>query len=105
MSRKAPVAKTEAQAAEPSINVNGKSYPITSLPADIRDLIAVYQVWENELLVQRREVFKLEGAIRSVSTELETRFKNIEAQAVAASQVLPSAIEAVAATAPANDPA
>jgi hypothetical protein len=101
MSRKA---KTEAQApiaaAEPSINVNGKSYPIASLPADIRDLIAVYQVWENELLVQRREVFKLEGAIRSVSTELETRFKNVEAQAAAT-----SAIEAVAATAPAmNDP-
>jgi hypothetical protein len=68
------------QTKEPSITVGGKNYLLSTLPHDLNDLIAVYQVWENELTVQRREVFKLEGAIRSITKELETRFNMLEAQ-------------------------
>ena len=88
------------QIQEPTINVAGKSYPINSLPPEIRDLIAVYQVWENELVVQKREVFKLEGAIRSLSSELETRFKMFEAQVAEFEAANESAIEEVAASGP-----
>lgn len=65
------------------ITVNNKNYPISSLPTEIKDLIAVYQLWENEIVVQRREVFKSEAAMRALSGEIEARLKVVEASAMA----------------------
>lgn len=59
----------------PMLNVDGVNFPISSLPEDIKDLISIYQNWEVELKNQRVEVFKLEAAIRGVSTEIQSRVR------------------------------
>ena len=74
-------------AQEPSITVNGNTYSMTNLPPEIKELIAIYQAWDVELIAQRREVFKLEAALRALSGEIELRFKNLEERNAAASQV------------------
>ena len=65
----------------PTITFNNKVYVIDQLPANLQEFIAIYQSWNNDLVVQRREVFKLEAALRSLINELELQFKAIEAPA------------------------
>jgi hypothetical protein len=62
----------------PVLTLNGKEYPLDSLPADIKNLIEVYGRWQGELKEQRIEVFKLEAAIRGVESEIELRIRQIE---------------------------
>ena len=65
----------------PTITAGDKTYSIASLPEDVQKLISIYQSWEVELQAARTEVFKLEAAIRGLSSELEGRFKQLaEAQ-------------------------
>lgn len=68
---------------EQTVTFNDKEYIIDRLPDDIKELISVHQTWNTELTNQKREVFKLEGAMRSVLNELEVRFKVIDDAAAA----------------------
>lgn len=68
---------------EPTVTVNGKTYQVNALPPELRDMLAVYQLWETELATARREVFKTEAAIRALTGELEGRFKALEDAAAA----------------------
>lgn len=62
----------------PVLTVNGKDYPLDSLPADIKNLIDVYGRWQGELKEAKIEVFKLEAAVRGVESEIELRIRQIE---------------------------
>jgi len=65
---------------KPTVTFNDKAYDLESLPQDIKDLIAVHQTWNTEIVEQRRNVFKTEAAMRSVLNELETRFKQVDVE-------------------------
>ena len=70
-------AENTAPTESPMITSNGESYFIDTLPADLQRLVHLYQRWENELHEQQIEVFKTEAAIRGLSAELESRFKEL----------------------------
>lgn len=75
---KAEVAQVETAATEATITFNDKVYVISALPQEVQELINIHQSWSVELGEQRREVFKLEAALRGLLLELETRFKVID---------------------------
>jgi len=76
---------------KPTVTFNDKAYDLESLPQDIKDLINIHQTWNTELVDQRRSVFKTEAAMRSVLNELETRFKQVDAEAAAPVPMAPVA--------------
>lgn len=82
----APPSPSTAQ--PPTVTFNNKTYLIQALPQDVQELIGVHQTWNGELTNQRREVFKLEAAIRGLMSELEIRFKAVD-DAAAASVPMP----------------
>lgn len=55
------------------LTINGKEYVIQNLPAEVQEMIRIYQTWEQELVKQRLEVFKLEAAMKGVGFEIEHR--------------------------------
>lgn len=61
---------------ELSITVDGAQWPISKLPSHIQQVFYIYQEWNNQLDTQRKEVFKLESAIRAVSAEIEARIRD-----------------------------
>ena len=69
---------------EQFMNLNGKQYPLSQLPPDIRDLINIHQSWEKELVEQRVAVFKTEAAIKALATEVAARTEKLEADIAAA---------------------
>jgi len=88
------VAKVEATAPvadQPTITFNNKVYQIGALPADVQELIGIHQSWTNELGGQRREVFKLEAALRGLLSELELRFNAVDAATASTNTVAPTA--------------
>jgi predicted nucleic acid-binding Zn-ribbon protein len=60
---------------ELSITVDGASWPVSQLPAHIQQVFYIYQEWNTQLDTQRKEVFKLESAIRAISAEIEARIR------------------------------
>lgn len=67
----------------PTITVNGKTFDIESLPGDIKELIGLYQLWEGELIEARREAFKIEAALKGLTTELDVRLQKFDAAVTA----------------------
>lgn len=61
-----------------TITVNGTEYHVEHLPQEIKDLVAIYKTWTDELSTARIEVFKLEGAISSLTKEIEARISRIK---------------------------
>ena len=78
MSTKSKV-KAEVQQEEPTLFVDGMNFPIKDLPADLQELISIFQQWEVQLKTQKVESFKTEAAIRAVSSEIQTRIKALNA--------------------------
>ena len=68
--------KTAAK--EPVVTLHGKDYALNVLPQDVRSLIEVHGIWQEETKKAKIEVFKLEAAIRGVEAEIETRINQIE---------------------------
>lgn len=60
-----------------TLSINGKEHSIQSLPSDIKNLLAIFSKWETELKTAKIEVFKLEAAIKGLSTEIELRVQQI----------------------------
>jgi hypothetical protein len=58
--------------------IGGKEYAVTDLPADVQNLLGIYAIWEGELKTAKIEVFKLEAAIKGLSSEIEIRLKQHE---------------------------
>jgi len=85
---------------KPTVTFNDKAYDLESLPQDVKDLISVHQMWNTELVEQRRNVFKTEAAMRSVLNELETRFKQVDADAAAPVAEVAPAVEVAPEAAP-----
>lgn len=76
--KKATPDTSTTPAQEPlSIVVDGKTYLVDSLPNDIKDIVTIYQSWEQELNKQRIEVFKLEAARHGAALEIEKRIKEL----------------------------
>lgn len=67
--------KTEEK---PTITFNDKTYILEALPQDVQEFIAIHKLWHDELNQQRREVFKLEAALRGLLTEIDVRIKAFE---------------------------
>ena len=76
MAKKQPAAQPAST--NPAVTFNGKSYELSSLPQDLQDFISIHQTWTGELANSRREVFKIEAALRGLLSEMEIRFKAIE---------------------------
>lgn len=66
---------TEAQIPEAKLEFDGKEYLISELSPELQKLISFYSQWEAELGDAKVEVFKLEAALRGVTTEIEFRLK------------------------------
>lgn len=73
------------------ITVDGVQYPVTNLPADIQQIFYIYQEWDQDLTGARKEVFKLESAIRAVSAEIEARIRQHASEQKAALEQLTAA--------------
>jgi hypothetical protein len=58
--------------------IGGKEYPVADLPGDVQNLLGIYAIWEGELKTAKIEVFKLEAAIKGLSSEIEVRLKQHE---------------------------
>jgi hypothetical protein len=71
---------------KPTVTFNGKSYIIEALDPAMQDMIKIHQQWQQEHEVARREVFKYEAALKGLMTELEVRFKAVDAAAAAVQQ-------------------
>lgn len=74
-----PAASTTPEVEPLTIAVDGKTYVVDSLPNDIKDIVTIYQSWEQELNKQRIEVFKLEAALHGAALEIEKRIKDLSA--------------------------
>jgi len=61
-----------------TINANGATYIISELPQETQELIAIFEVWNKDMILAKQEVFKFEAAIRAVSTEIEGRIANLQ---------------------------
>lgn len=61
-----------------SITIGEKTIEVESLPPEIKQFLAIYSAWEDELSAAKVEVFKLEAAIKGLSQEIEIRLKSIE---------------------------
>jgi hypothetical protein len=75
---------------KPTVTFNDKVYDLEGLPQEVKDLINIHQMWNTELVEQRRNVFKTEAAMRSVLNELETRFKQVDTDAAPVAEVAPA---------------
>jgi hypothetical protein len=54
--------------------IDGVELAVDELPADVRELITIYERWSTEELVKAKiEVFKLEAAVAQISTEIQKR--------------------------------
>jgi hypothetical protein len=62
----------------PVLRMNDKNYPVDSLPQDVKYLLGIYASWESELKTAKVEVFKLEAAIKGISSEIELRIQQFE---------------------------
>ena len=58
---------------EPAITVKDKQYLLSSLPEDVKALIAVWQECNQELALQQRQIFKTQAAIKAITLEIEDR--------------------------------
>ena len=85
--KKAAKAAVESTATEATITFNDKVYVISALPQEVQELINIHQSWSVELGEQRREVFKIEAALRGLLIELETRFKVVDLATTEATEV------------------
>ena len=63
---------------EPTITVGDKSYLISSLPNEIRDLISYYTRWDAEKVEAMSEANKCDAACRAISQEIAQRIQALE---------------------------
>jgi len=70
--------ETETETQAPTLSLNGKNYPVDSLPSDVKNLLGIYSKWGSELKNAKVEVFKLEAAIKGISAEIELRITQLE---------------------------
>lgn len=68
----------KSAAKDPVVTLHGKDYPMSTLPQDVRNLIEVHGLWQEETKKAKIEVFKLEAAIRGIEAEIEIRINQIE---------------------------
>lgn len=83
---------TTAEAEGPSINFEGESILISTLPNELQNLLQIYQRFNHDLEHQkseleekintlRLEVLKHEAAVKAVSTEITFRLKDFKSNA------------------------
>jgi hypothetical protein len=67
----------------PTVTFNNKVYLLAALDTQMQDMIKIHQLWQQEHETARREVFKLEAALKGLMSELELRFKAVDSAAAA----------------------
>lgn len=65
---------------EPKVSYKDKIYEFKSLPIELQEYIKINQQWDTEMGTLRREMFKLDAAIKSLNLEIEKRFGEYDAQ-------------------------
>jgi hypothetical protein len=63
----------------PTITIEGEQYLFNDLSDPVKNLVMIYNEWNNDLAAQRRGIFKLELAIKALTTEIINQISNEKA--------------------------
>ena len=65
--------RSKSNQSEPTLEIDGRFYPLSTLPKEITDLLSLFTRWEDEKKNAIFEVQKLDAALKSLSTEISSR--------------------------------
>lgn len=72
--------KSDTQANEQMLEIDGKFYPISELPKEVTDMLGLFTRWTNEKTEAIIELQKIDAALKSLGTEITARVAVYDAQ-------------------------